>query len=764
MERDVPIDDRVYLSHPSILLRDHLHGVSQLAARYLSESLRIEGVEELGRLAGLTHDIGKYSRGFQAMLRARMKGKKAAKAPHSQLSSLAAAIESMERLEDPVGRMAVYLSVRYHHGMLPSLEIAVRNLESDLTGPDVWSQLKSMANDEVESELKDLGLDAAVSMIRDPDSARKKLRDFLRMMGAIYYLGARDMWNAYYTILLTYSSLVDADRRDAAQVLQRGRTPIPTDLVRRYREIRFRGRGGRMKGLRERLFREVDRLPPDHRMITISAPTGSGKTLSGFHLALKMRDERRVVYSLPFINVIEQNYEVLRDAISLHIEDPGPEVILKKHHLTLPEPKEGMSLEETLLLADAFDSEVVVTTFVQLLRTLFSNSPSVVRKLHNLANSVLILDEVQSIPAEYWLLIRKALESLSRLTNSKIILMTATMPALLGRELEGVRMTQEGMSRYTLRYRPDIGDVDALTDLASEILSRRRSLLVVMNTIRTSIEAYRMIKEHLSGEYEVHYLSSNIVPVERARRIGRIRQALEDGRPVVCVSTQVVEAGVDLDFEAVIRDVAPLDSIVQSAGRCNRNARMDSGEVHVVLIDGGKPARWVYGSILILGTQKLLADRPTLEEAEIPHLLDSYYRDVEDRVDVKRKSENYMKALDQLDFKFLSTFSPIEEGRKFSVFVELDDGAEVARRRFEDAYGEFIRTLRGDSDLREIFRMKAELRARRIDVESYVINVRDPRGLPEWIGNMRIVERDVLDAYYDLETGFKVEGEEDTIW
>lgn len=695
-----------------------------------------------------------------------MRGLKTRSVEHSPLSSLVAALEAMERFKEPISWLAVYMAVRYHHEKLPSLEDARNRLERDLLSPSIEQQVLSMKKEAVISELKDLGLDAAIKLVQDWNWAKEQLKCFHSGIN-ILPMKIHDPWRAYYTMLITYSSLVDADRRDAAKVLERERTKLPGDLVEKYRKVRFGNAADPMAEIRECLFREVSSIEPEGNLYAVVASTGSGKTLSGFHLALRIRKEgERIVYSLPFINIIEQNFDVLADAISLEIKDPGPEIILKKHHLSLPVPKGDMSLEEALLLADSFDSEVVVTTFVQLLRSLFSNSPSEIRRLHNISNSVIILDEVQSVPAEYWKLIREALIGLIGSTRSKIILMTATLPMLLS---EGSRRIEvsKGLSRYVLHYRKDVNSMENLRELLRSLIREKRSMLVVMNTIRTSIDVYRIVKEILSDEgldeTRVYYLSSNVVSVERAGRIEAIRKILKEGGRVICVSTQVIEAGVDLDFETVVRDIAPLDSVIQSAGRCNRHARRGTGEVYLIELDEGKHARWVYGTILVRAAQEVLGNRNTVREDELLDILSDYYKKVEEKVDVEGESSKFVSAIKSLNFNCLSTFSPIKEEPRYPVFIELDERAFQVRQRFERVYNNLRNLLRSDSDLKDIFRAKAELRMTKIDVEGYVVNVRDPGGLPEWLGGMRIVHKDAVDSYYDSETGFKL-AEEELIW
>ena len=231
---------------------------------------------------------------------------------------------------------------------------------------------------------------------------------------------------------------------------------------------------------------------------------------------------------------------------------------------------------------------------------------------------------------------------------------------------------------------------------------------------------------------------------------------LKSGRKVILVSTQAVEAGVDLDFGVAFRDLGPLDSIVQVAGRCNRGWRYgERGEVYVIRVvddEGRGDAEKVYGHILPSITLNILRSKGCIDERDLLPIVNSYYKEVAYRCNTQSRDE-FLEAIRYLDFKKLSYFTLIKEEPKISIFIELDDNATFALRRFK----EMLRKLDA-SDLREILEGRAELRKAKAELESYIVNVwADDRvkSLNDIVENVGIkyVRRPVATAYYDLETG-----------
>lgn len=330
-------------------------------------------------------------------------------------------------------------------------------------------------------------------------------------------------------------------------------------------------------------------LPP--QIFSLTVPTGGGKTLSSLAFALghavanKRKKLRRVIYAIPFTSIIEQNAKVFQDIF-------GREQVLE-HHCNYKEkddPDEAAYNRRRGLTAENWDAPLVVTTNVQFFESLFSNKPSRCRKLHNIAGSVIVLDEAQAIPTEYLEPCLAALQELVEHYGCTVVLCTATQPALddkskLRRALPEIReIINAPQHLYDELRRTQVLFVGKLTD--TELADRLKVENQVLCIVSTKPQA-RALFERLRGQEGVYHLSTNMYPEHRRRVLDEIRVRLKSKEKEACrvVSTSLVEAGVDLDFPVVYRAMAGLDSIAQAAGRCNREGRMNAfgelGQVYV---------------------------------------------------------------------------------------------------------------------------------------------------------------------------------------
>ncbi|HNO80516.1 MAG TPA: CRISPR-associated helicase Cas3' [Phycisphaerae bacterium] len=323
---------------------------------------------------------------------------------------------------------------------------------------------------------------------------------------------------------------------------------------------------------------------------SLTVPTGGGKTLSSMAFALKhaaQHELRRVIYAIPFTSIIEQNAKVFRDAL----KNAGEEVVLE-HHCNLDPEQETVTGR---LAAENWDAPVVVTTNVQFFESLFANKPSRCRKLHRIARSVIILDEAQTLPVD---LLKPTLAMLAELVRNygcSIVLCSATQPAVKDRTdfpiglsdvheiVTDVPKLFKALERVELNRLGKLDD-DALVErLLDE--SNRRSLCVV-NTRGHAAKLFSMLQEQSVDP--VFHLSAQMCPAHRSDVLSTIRERLKDPQSSCrVISTQLVEAGVDLDFPVVFRAIAGLDSILQAAGRCNREGRLQRGHVFVFETEGG---------------------------------------------------------------------------------------------------------------------------------------------------------------------------------
>ncbi len=326
---------------------------------------------------------------------------------------------------------------------------------------------------------------------------------------------------------------------------------------------------------------------------SLTVPTGGGKTYASLRYALhhaKQHQCDHIFYIIPFTSIIEQNAQVIREAIE-HPDDIHPWVL--EHHSSI-EPEHQTWASK--ICAENWDTPIVITTMVQFLEALFSGGTKTVRRFHQLANSVIIFDEIQTLPINSTHLFCNALNFLVEQANSTALLCTATQPLLnqLDKPEKGqLRLTGELISDVSALFddlkrvhvenccKPLGWSLAEIEALAIEQFELTGSCLTIVNTKQWAQDLYLACQDKVDTDALFH-LSTNQCPAHRKAILADIRQRLENNQPVLCFSTQLIEAGVDLDFASVIRFLAGLDSIAQAAGRCNRNGRKETATLFVV--------------------------------------------------------------------------------------------------------------------------------------------------------------------------------------
>ena len=352
-------------------------------------------------------------------------------------------------------------------------------------------------------------------------------------------------------------------------------------------------------------FRAADR---PNGIYTLTVPTGGGKTLSSLRFALEHARRHaldRVIFVSPYISIVDQNAAVARSILEPE-GTPFASVVLEHHSNVQDDPGDGESrpdLWRRRVLAENWDAPVIFTTSVQVLESLFGSGTRSVRRLHAMARAVLIFDEVQTLPVKLVHLFNNAINLLGSCCGSTVVLCTATQPLLdrvcktkgaarLGHPPDLVsnpRGLFERLRRYEVfdhTDQPGFWQISQVAELALAEAQECGSCLVIVNAKRDARDLFRIVRERSNGDASVVHLSTGMCPAHRMEKLEELREKLPNAtgiRPVICVSTQLIEAGVDIDFACVIRDLAGLDSIAQAAGRCNRNgARSSSGRIHIV--------------------------------------------------------------------------------------------------------------------------------------------------------------------------------------
>ncbi|WP_100487134.1 CRISPR-associated helicase/endonuclease Cas3 [Sporolactobacillus pectinivorans] len=335
---------------------------------------------------------------------------------------------------------------------------------------------------------------------------------------------------------------------------------------------------------------------------TLSIPTGGGKTLASLRYALKhaqLFGKKQIIYVVPYTTIIEQNAKVIR-----RILDDDEHIL--EHHSNVVEREEkgdeetedgALTIREKLELAkDNWDCPIILTTMVQFLDTFYKLGSRNIRRLHHLTQAVIVFDEVQKVPIHCVALFNHALNFLNKFGQTSILLCTATQPALdyvhhrletssngeIVNQLNQVVDAFERVKIVDRSYRETF-DNDKLADFVRKLLGDVRSILIILNTRAVVRTLYQKLKDRYEG-VQVFHLSTSMCAAHREKILEEIKTCLANGQKVICISTQLIEAGVDISFECAIRSLAGLDSIAQAAGRCNRNGEYN-GLRKVYIID-----------------------------------------------------------------------------------------------------------------------------------------------------------------------------------
>lgn len=601
------------------LLRDHLSNVAKLAGRYAIPS----GFAEEAALAGWLHDLGKYSQRFQDRLHdSRVHG-----INHWSVGTAAAFGHRS---------LAAAFAIEGHHTGMPSLT------ENDIeTGLECLKERLLKLHD----LRKILEINGFSETLRD--LLARHAADNPTLPAGPYDSAQRDFATALRTRML-FSCLVDADfldtetHFDPTQNLLRDPPSLAPSraLEILLANLNVRSDAGPVNQLRRQLLADClagAAKPPG--LFSLTAPTGSGKTLAGLAFALahaKAHGHRRVIVVIPYTSIIEQTAGIYRD---LFEDEFGLHYVLEHHSAVAPRERkedvgpdaENERLRRARLAAENWDAPLIVTTSVQFFESLFGHKPSLCRKLHNIAQSVVLFDEVQTLPLKLVPSLLSTVNLLVRTYGVTAVFGTATQPAFsaAAAAIEGgwspveissqPRAMAEQLRRTRITRRFDAQNI-TWPELAEE-LSIHPQVLCVVNLKRHARELFRALRSDSNSAF---HLSASMCPAHRGKKLAAIRRRLSAGEPCRLVSTQLIEAGVDVDFPRVYRALGPLDSIIQTAGRCNREGRMtEPGEVIVFRpVDNAKP-KGAYAQASAV-TESFLTENPE-SDLHLPETYTAYF-------------------------------------------------------------------------------------------------------------------------------------------
>jgi len=553
------------------LLFDHILRVSDFCKGF-AKGFR---AENWGRLAGLWHDLGKYSAPFQDYLLT-ANGFEAHLEQISRVDHATAGAQLAVRRYAELGTLLAYVIAGHHAGL------ADANGNRSSLAERLRKDIHPVTD--VPDEISNASVELGIPLIQMNPAARK----------------AGGFQLAFFTRML-FSCLVDADflateefcDPEKSKVRVSGLRAVLPEMHRALHSVleskQATAKPGNVTIRRQQVLdscRLAASQPPG--IFSLTVPTGGGKTLSSLAFALDhaiKHNKDRIIYSIPFTSIIEQTADVFRDVF----QSLGNEVVLEHHSNLDPnlDPENKRESRRSRLSTENWDAPLVVTTNVQLFESLFAAKTSRCRKLHNIVNSVIILDEAQTLPVDRLQPCLAVLEELVRNYGCTVVLCTATQPAIVQRDQFTI-----GLSNVTeiipnpadlavSMKRVEIEMIGTVTD--EELVERmleQDSFLAIVNTRGHAAKLYREIsaKRKRDGTY---HLSTLMCGQHRSDTIAEIRRRLENKQRCCVISTQLIEAGVDVDFPVVFRAMAGIDSIAQAAGRCNREGRMKTGKVFV---------------------------------------------------------------------------------------------------------------------------------------------------------------------------------------
>ncbi|HEW78824.1 MAG TPA: CRISPR-associated helicase Cas3' [Phycisphaerales bacterium] len=654
------------------ILEEHLQNVAKMTAEFAN----CFGAKTWGELAGANHDLGKGTRPWQAYLR---KSNdiidEFAKYYEGHPNHAAVGAQWLNNNSREAGKLLAYC-IAGHHGGLPNWnDSPLASLEGKLKQP-----FPEVAVPCIVSEFP-----TNPPFIIDPDRFGFQLQFFVRML---------------------FSCLVDADFLDTEASLDKKKSgwrstyPEIIELHERFWSAFNVLRDGAEQTLNVNRQRELvledclqaTELKPG--LFSLTVPTGGGKTLASLAFALnhaKRHKKRRIIYVIPFTSIIEQNAKVFRDML-------GDDAVLEHHCNFLPDDSDW----QTKLATENWDAPVVVTTNVQFFNSFYANKTSKCRKLHNVVDSIIIFDEVQAIPVEKLKPCLEVIKELSLTYGVTSILCTATQPAIEFSDkftagLQNVReIIQDVPSLFTALKRTEevfIGELSE-QDIANR-LQKHEQVLCIVNTRQQALDIFNALPESDAN----FHLSALMHPMHRTEKLDEIRNRLSPANKLPCrvISTQLIEAGVDVDFPSVYRAVAGIDSIAQAAGRCNRNG-LSKVPCKVYVFEFPEDSGCSFFRQAAQSASKLF--EPFAGKLTDPECIRKYFADYfwknEQRMDEDHIIEHYCITAQagNIQFRDIAEFRMIKSATEPVIIALEEDAIELVRSlEFVEHKGGILRKL-----------------------------------------------------------------------
>lgn len=663
----------VYIAH----FRDNDESVHELHNHLSDVAVKCEeygsllGFGKLARLAGLLHDMGKYSDSFQEYIKSKMEDNEldarkkrefSERVDHGKIGALYiyktyhGSTASIERLTAEILAMVIC----YHHGGLE--DYITMNCKVPLLIRFERDKEKVDYQQSVERFFQE-----ACSKYEVESLFGEACKEIKALQEHISSNGLNKSFSRHLLIKQLYSILIDSDRHDTylymankqdnprldyislwnmysakleAELIKINSKPLETELAIKINELR--------KKVSDQCLNFAGR---ERGTYYLSVPTGGGKTLSSLRFALAHAKEnkmQRIIYVLPYTTIIEQNAEVVRNAIDCD------EHLLEHHSNVVSTEKD----EEYMLLTQRWDSPIIFTTMVQFLNTFFEAGTSSIRRLHQINNSILIFDEIQSLPTKCISMFNDTVNYLNKISNCTVVLSSATLPRLdivkkpilMSQEPDIIREASKLFENFRrMKVVPSLIEggysIEGLKNFILDIKKNQNSILCILNTKQAAEDVFKELKAcETDSELTICLLSTNLCSSHRKEIIASLRKKLEAKEHVICISTQLIEAGVDISFEAVVRSLAGLDSIAQASGRGNRHGEGGIKETYIVNVQGESLRNLEEIRLGQIYTQSVLNDyqsNPKIFQNDLlsPDAISCYYKqfykDIEGKMDYR---------------------------------------------------------------------------------------------------------------------------------
>lgn len=643
-------------------MKQHSEGVAKLMKYFALAN----DFADIYSYCGLLHDIGKYNKGFQRYIRSN-----GAKEPHAKWGAYMARQNKLINIAFPIIG---------HHAGLPNRDAMFEDLELCAKEENKWKDIQQALED-----------DEAIIPMCD-NSPFDKIEDTFQ----------KELF-----IRLLYSALVDADSLDTERHFKkeqydaRPNQTLDVDILLVALNKKFESfkQDTPLNKLRTDVRLYAQSLAnADQGCFSMTLPTGMGKTLTSLNWALHHAKAhpniKRIVIVLPFISIIDQTANELKTIFKDY------DVILEHHSNVIYEEandEETYCKDDKYLATENWDYPIVITTAVQFFESLFSNQRTKCRKLHNLQDSIVIFDEIQTLPVNLAESTMKMLNDMLHLCRCSFLFCTATQPDFQTRhDFSGIDyimpLVENPASIFTSTKRVKynaIGDykVQSFESIADRVVEQKDSVLIVCNTKKKAMALFECLETR--SEIPVLHLSTNMCQIHRMEVINKVRQMLKNKEKLILCSTQLIEAGVDIDFPVVFRELAPLESIIQSAGRCNREGKLKEGQVYLFQLENPSQPSRQYETFAKYAQLCYQGNETRLTEAEF---YSEYYTKIislyveKDLITSKRKELMFQDVADDyhmIDRKTISLFIYRYNEESLRIYNNIKDKEYLGRKDYQ---------------------------------------------------------------------------------